>query len=390
MDKPYYPHNGISSIQSLAKTLGIHPSLLVDIASKTTDSYTEFQITSKNGKIRTVYDPKYELKRIQKNINQKILEKVEYPTYLQGGIRDLENRRSYVDNAGIHAGSNHILSLDIKNFYDNIRPEKVKEIFLYFFKFSDETSELLTKLVTLGNKVPQGACTSSYIANLVFFNSEYRIFSELKSKGISYSRLLDDVTLSSRKHLSRDEASEHIRLVCSIFKKNGLRLNNKKTKNELKGSNPNFKVTGLWVEHKNPKIPKKERHHTRHLVYICEKEYAKSPSSEHYHQLWNKTSGQVAKLKQLGHSQHKQLRTRLKKILPILDESSKKKLILDCKKLLHLERNAKERFGVLKRINKCIYMLGILSRSDKGLSSNLRRQLLKHFGDLPTHKDYWI
>lgn len=390
MDKPYYPYKGISSTQSLAKTLGIHPALLADIADKTSDSYTEFQITSKNGKTRTVYEPKYELKRIQKNINHKILEKVDYPSYLQGGIRDHNDKRSYVDNAAIHSGSQHIISLDIKNFYDNIRPDKVKNIFLYFFNFSEDVSELLTKLVTFGNKVPQGACTSSYIANLIFHNSEYRVYSELKSKGVSYSRLLDDVTLSSKSPMSKEDVSEYIKLVCSIFTKSGLHLNNKKTKNESKGGNPDFKVTGLWVEHNKPKMSKSERHHVRQLVYICEREYTKDPSSERYHQLWNKASGLVAKIKQLEHPQHKKLRARLRVILPVLNEASKKKLLLDCKKLLRLDRASKARFGVLSRINQCIYMLGLLSRTDKVLSRNLRRQLLNHFGELPTHRDYWI
>ncbi|EOT8995588.1 hypothetical protein ACU6PJ_004833, partial [Escherichia coli] len=47
-------------------------------------------------------------------------------------------------------------------------------------------------------------CRSSYIANLLFFNSEYNLYNRLKSMGLSYSRLLDDITISSDKDLSSE------------------------------------------------------------------------------------------------------------------------------------------------------------------------------------------
>ncbi len=70
----------------------------------------------------------------------------------------------------------------LKKFYDNIKKERVYLIYSQFFNFPHEVSELLTKLTTYKNKVPQGACTSSYLANLIFFNSEYSLVSKLRGK----------------------------------------------------------------------------------------------------------------------------------------------------------------------------------------------------------------
>ena len=61
-DKPYYPHNPIGSVDSLAKTLGCAPKILRDLTRDTSNSYTCFSISTKKGKEREVYEPKYELK----------------------------------------------------------------------------------------------------------------------------------------------------------------------------------------------------------------------------------------------------------------------------------------------------------------------------------------
>ncbi len=74
-DKPYYPHNPIGSVDSLAKTLGCAPKILRDLTRDTSNSYTCFSISTKKGKEREVYEPKYELKKLQKKINSRIFEK---------------------------------------------------------------------------------------------------------------------------------------------------------------------------------------------------------------------------------------------------------------------------------------------------------------------------
>lgn len=224
MNKPYYPHNAIASIGALALTLGIHPKLLCSIADKAESSYSSYDLANKN---RTVFEPKYELKKIQKRINSRIFEKVEYPWYLQGGIKS-EVKRDYVENAKIHAHAETLISLDIKKFYTNIKEDKIFSIFKYFFRFPDDVSSILTKLTTYKGRVPQGGCTSSYLANLVFFNSEYRLVSSFRGQKVKYSRLLDDVTLSSEKNLNSTKCTDLIKCVVGMFTRYELKLNTKK------------------------------------------------------------------------------------------------------------------------------------------------------------------
>lgn len=392
MDKPYYPFRPISSISILAKTLGIHEKMLLNLANKVDDSYTEFLINVKN-KDRTVYEPKHDLKRLQKRINHRIFEKVEYPSYLQGGIKDHDNKRDYVENANTHCKNdpNIIISLDIKSFYDNIRPEFVFDIYKYFFKFPDDVSSLLTRLTTFRNKVPQGACTSSYLANLVFFNAEYSLVSKFRSRKICYTRLLDDVTLSSHTIPTEENVSSSIKEVVAMFRKYNLKQNNKKTKVEIqKNAKNSFKITGLWVGHTVPKTSRQERRYVRLLVKICEKKFLDDKYCLEYHAFWNKTSGLVAKLTRLNQSNHKALRERLSAILPLYNEKEKEKVIRECKMILKFNNKVAFTIGQIEKINKLIGKLGILARNNKALSRMLRTRIRKHCHSMPTKRNMWL
>lgn len=386
--KPYYPYPAISSLDKLAQTLSINKEILSDFILKVDQSYTEFEITPENKKKRTVHEPKHFLKKIQKRINSRILEIVQYPHYLQGGIKDELHPRDYIQNAKIHCGQKSIINLDITNFYPSIRENYVYDIFKYLFNFPDEVANALTKLTTYEGVVPQGACTSSYIANLVFFNSEYKIASELASKNYKYSRLLDDITISSSKEFSEEEKTYLIRKANGLFKKYGLKQNNKKRTIESKtNTKDKFAVTGVWVGKQTPKIRKKERHHIRHLIYICEQKFIDSSHTDEYHELWNKTSGKVAQLTRLGHKQSRDYRERLAKILPIYSEDTKKKLIFQVKHILKVKEHQWKRPGHISKVNKLLFQVGVLSRTDKPLARSLRKQLT--IIQRPTKKELW-
>lgn len=53
----------------------------------------------------------------------------------------------------------------------------------------------------------QGASTSGYIANLVFWDVEPRIVKDLLGRGFQYSRFADDITISCSREPSSDELS---------------------------------------------------------------------------------------------------------------------------------------------------------------------------------------
>lgn len=390
-EKPVYQLNSIGSVDVLAKVLGVHPKILRDISEKANDSYTPFQVVSNSGKVRVVHEPKHYLKLIQKRINSRIMSGVIFPDYLTGGVRDTELPRDYIMNAGIHSGAQSIIKLDIKNFYPNIRGQFVRNVYKFFFRFPDLVVDQLYQLTTLHDRIPQGGCTSSYLANLVFYNSEYRIASKFRSKGWAYSRLLDDIAVSSNESLARHEVTSLIRDVASMLTSHGLKLNNEKTTVLTRNSkSEDFQVTGLWVKHGKPKLHRKERRFARQLVYVVEKEFEKDPTTPEYSALWHRASGKVARLQRLGHAQAHSLRSRLREIMPLMNEQNALNLIAEVDTICSPRFTEKgNRLGVISRINRAKYAVGILGRNSPTTAKRLRRKITDAHPKLTTKKDFW-
>lgn len=376
-DKPYYRKNAIASIPKLAKTLELPESTLSGLRKNQSKHYYEFELKTKNNKIRRLKDPKTLLKTVQKRINSRIFVHIAFPDYLTGGLTG----KDYYINASAHAKAEYIFSYDIRSFYDNIKWEEVNRIFKFLLNFPDDVSDILTDLVTLNGRVPQGAPTSSFIANLVFFDEEYKIVSKLRAKKITYTRLLDDIVISSFKKITKDEKVKISKEIAGMVKKRQLKLNNKKTKFTFR-SNPSelMYVTGLWVNHANPKCSKNERKNTRAAVFQCEKEYNKSydhRTSEEYHILWNQTSGRVAKLTRIKHSQAKNLRKRLAEILPTFSDEKIINIEREVDQLKKAYSKRKYNLGYIKRVNKMVYLAGIVSRTNKNKGKKLKATLSK-------------
>lgn len=391
-DKPYYPHNPIASSETLAKTLGINLPLLLKTATDTSNSYTSFLVSTKS-KDRIVYEPKITLKYTQKKINNEILSKVIFPNYLMGGIKDTDYPRDYIANSKKHLRKESLINLDIENFYHSIKRRHVVKIFKQLFKFNDEVSEILTELVTLDGEVPQGACTSSYIANLVFFNSEYSVVNKFKSKRITYTRLLDDITLSSERILTKEEKRWAISQVSGMVISHELKLKNSKTRIESR-SNPKsrYEVTGAWVKFGEPKLRKKERNKIRHEVHICELLHAQDPTTEEYHKLWNKTSGLVSKLKRFNHiNEANKLRERLSCILPCYNDTQAKTLQIKAYQIINRKKRNKidiNSSGASKQVLRLYHSLGILSRTHPHISKPLKIKLRNEFGSMFKNEYY--
>ncbi len=257
-----YSHKPISSLASLAALLSIPQKELCNI-SKSPDQFYKLSKNPKlfeNGKQRIAYIVREPLLTIQSRITERILNNVQFPTYLQGGIKS----RDYVNNAKLHCGARIVITEDIKNFFPTIEFEQVKRMWHYFFKFKPEIADLLTRLTTYEGFVPQGTKTSTYIANIVFWDLEPQLVETLRSKGIAYSRFVDDVTISSKKRLSSSEIGGIKNEIYSMFRKKGLKPNLNKSKVITKGKA--MMVNGLNINSGKPTMPKKKRADIRSLV----------------------------------------------------------------------------------------------------------------------------
>ncbi|UUC48131.1 reverse transcriptase family protein [Pseudomonas citronellolis] len=307
--------NSISSVPNLANALRIEESLLCQALNLPSDQrYTPHRL---RGGDRLVYRPHSLIRKVQRKIKKSILaELVKYPNYLYGSISDPEFPRDYISCAKIHCLSKSILKLDITKFFDHIDASVVEEVFLDFFCFPADVSEALTDLCTHEGFVPQGASTSSHLANLCFFKEEPRLVRQLSREGLKYTRLVDDITISSVKaNYNFDRVEARLR---GMIEGKGLSLNEGKSGAHYQG-NEHVKVHGLRVNFNSPQIPQAEVNNIRaavkHLEVIAAQPNARTTAD--YRRLFERTSGRVNKLKRLGHVKYNRYRRVLKNILPL-------------------------------------------------------------------------
>lgn len=232
---------------------------LYSIDNNTQNNYKIFKIPKKNGSYRTIYQPSYLLNNIQRNILENLLNNKSISKYAKAYHR----RISLIDNASFHINKKIILKLDIKDFFDSIYFLDIYHSCFSIEYFPKSIGFLLTYLCTCNEKLPQGACTSPYISNLVMKDFDEVIGDYCESIDVSYTRYCDDMTFSG------DFApSLVIKRVRKMLYKLGLELNDEK----IYVIDHNYKqvVTGIVVNQKlNIDIHYRKR--IRQEMYYIEK-----------------------------------------------------------------------------------------------------------------------
>ncbi len=142
---------------------------------------------------RTINPPKEELKSVQKRINSYLNENVSMPEYAFGGIKGKDN----IQNAKYHKGQKYVFQTDLKDFYPFITCKMVYRMFVRI-GFSADVSSILTKLTTYKGHLPQGAPTSTTIANLVFEPTGRKLQKLANENKLRFTTFVDDVTMSSQ------------------------------------------------------------------------------------------------------------------------------------------------------------------------------------------------
>jgi hypothetical protein len=145
-------------------------------------------------KPRIIDNPLDHLKVVQKGINRQLLEIVAFPDYILGGVP----RKRVLDNVMLHLGAPVLVTLDIKNFFRRITNIQVYEVWRDVLDCSPKLAALLTRLTTFERHLPQGAPTSSLLANLVLHSCDFSIRDECRRRGVTYSTWVDDLAFSGR------------------------------------------------------------------------------------------------------------------------------------------------------------------------------------------------
>jgi len=212
-------------------------------------------------KNRKLSVPNAFLKMVQRGILEQYLYQLEISEYSTAYCKG----KSLLDNASPHVGKECVLKLDISHFFDSIDDDAVYLV-MKRLRLSIPATTLLTHLCIYKARLPQGAPTSSYIANLVMMQFDERLGSWCSERNITYTRYCDDMTFSGNKADIR--SANVVGKVRRMLYRMGLTLNDKKT--VFISSSQQQRVTGVVVNEK-PTLSRSQKRSLRQEVYYCQK-----------------------------------------------------------------------------------------------------------------------
>ncbi len=274
------------NLEQLAELMQLDPSevlwLSYERAATTVDHYTRFEIPKKSGGRRLISSPKPKLRVAQSWISENILD------LLSPSLHAMAFRpgKSIVDNASPHLNAPIVVKLDLKDFFPSISFLRIRGYFEYL-GFNPGIATILAllctdaprvklvldgavKYVAMGERgLPQGACTSPALANLIATPLDARLAGlckALESKW-TYTRYADDLTFSSR-----DENADVGRLLKAIEKivsDEGFRINEDKT--AVMRAPGRQVVTGLLVGDVI-RLSRRDLRRLRAFLHRCDKE----------------------------------------------------------------------------------------------------------------------
>ncbi len=180
------PQQGLGT-DELTRRLGLS---LEDIERVPVD-YHKFDIPKKSGGMRSITAPNMSLKLIQRRILNRLLNKLS----CHGCATGFEKGHSIVTNANVHVGSEVVLKMDIIAFFTSTSADRVRGYF-YGIGWGKEATDILVRLCTHNDRLPQGAPTSPRLSNLVNIEMDARLCGWAQKVRAVYTRYADDLTFS--------------------------------------------------------------------------------------------------------------------------------------------------------------------------------------------------
>jgi retron-type reverse transcriptase len=318
----------------VAKALGLTIPQLRWLAyhsdAATSSHYVRFQIPKKSGGMREIAAPQPRLAAAQRWILDNILARVPLEEPAHGFVRG----RSTVTNAAPHVKRAVVVNLDLTDFFPSITFPRVRGLFQKL-GFSPAVATVFALLATEAPRktaeydgkayhvavgpraLPQGACTSPALSNLVARRLDRR-FSGLALKlGWTYTRYADDLSFSSDTLVPKGEKDPGsvgwlLARARHILEDEGFEVNGKKLR--VQRRNAAQVVTGIVVNDK-PSAPRAERRRLRAILHRAKLEGLEKQNREGRADFAAWLRGHVAYVSMVNPGQGQALKARLDALL---------------------------------------------------------------------------
>ena len=240
----------------LSELVGYKKAFLKKAALHASYFYRDFEILKSNGKKRSISEPLPSLKEIQNWILKNILNKVPVSAYAKA----YKAKTRLSENLKYHINQPKVLTIDLENFFNSIPFEAIENVFVKL-GYSKMVSNLLAKLCTRENTLPQGAPTSPYLSNLVLKEVDAIIADFCKARKIRFTRYADDLSFSGD-----FDTDELLYKVTKTMEDIHLKVNESKTK--VMTPDKRQTVTGIVVNEKPQVVFQKRNALRQELFYI--------------------------------------------------------------------------------------------------------------------------
>jgi group II intron reverse transcriptase/maturase len=197
------------------------------------------EIPKGNGKTRLLGVPTTSERVLQQAVSQSIAPLFE-PEFKPNsfGFRPNKNARQAVGQARdyIHSGLNHIVDIDLKNFFDEVdhclvlnlvfQKVKCKTMMQLIRKWLRAPIKINGKLLKRRKGVPQGSPLSPLLSNILL----HQLDKEMTRRGHKFVRYADDFSIYCKSH----NQAKATRVVIEKFLKNKLKLTINKEKSGIR------------------------------------------------------------------------------------------------------------------------------------------------------------
>lgn len=245
------PPKEFASITALKTYLGASDEELLVVRKHRSKMYSHFTIPKRAGGVRFITAPNSRLMYFQRKLLH-VFSNIYKP---RKPVHGFVPRRSAVSNAEEHVNRNHILNIDLKDFFPSITEDRVSGLLRVLGVPNDVRSAILA-LCCVNHRLPQGGPCSPMLANMICLRMDRQLMGYCKTRRIRYSRYADDLSFSlyaaphqlfsdgvpSPGKLKLNQLSEEL---LSIIAENGFSVNEEKLR--YFGPTSRKEVTGLVV-----------------------------------------------------------------------------------------------------------------------------------------------
>ena len=214
----------------LARAMRLHETELWDHSRDSEQLYKKPRTVTIGKKNRLIDPPTYRGKQLLRLLHRFIQKHLPAHGCVHGGAKG----RSCFSAASLHRGRRFVITRDISECYPSITPNSLfNRLCAIGFRF--DVGTILTGLLTVRGRVPQGSPASANALNFYLFDADRSLSAAFGSMGALITRTYDDIVVSTDnpRHVSKIESLVEQQIEVHDLKvnvrkrdKNGLRRNN--------------------------------------------------------------------------------------------------------------------------------------------------------------------